>query len=253
MKLLVSDYDNTIELHYNYTDNLGILKRNIIALNQFMENNILCIATGRHFDAINTTLRENKISFSYLCSNNGAELYDKNYSLLYCLPIDDYDLKKLSNLERIIIFRHPYNNDSIISSANIYIDEFEKFIEIKNYLNLNLKYSKIEYKFPKIKILNKQCDKVNIIDIIKKSNCIISTRKREEFALDNIIAIILNKPILVSNVGINKLIFKQENIFYNSDELKEKMKSNIEENKDFEKYYDIELNEREEILKSESI
>ena len=64
---------------------------------------------------------------------------------------------------------------------------------------------------------------------------------------------ILNKPILVSNVGINKLIFKQENIFYNSDELKEKMKSNIEENKDFEKYYDIELNEREEILKSESI
>ena len=31
------------------------------------------------------------------------------------------------------------------------------------------------------------------------------------------------------------------------------MKSNIEENKDFEKYYDIELNEREEILKSESV
>ncbi len=76
MKLLVSDYDNTIELHYNYTDNLGILKRNIIALNKFMRNNILCIATGRHFDAINTTLQENKISFSYLCSNNGTELYD---------------------------------------------------------------------------------------------------------------------------------------------------------------------------------
>ena len=79
------------------------------------------------------------------------------------------------------------------------------------------------------------------------------TRRKEEFTLDNIIAIILNKPILVSNVGINKLIFKQENIFYNSDELKEKMKNNIEENKDFEKYYDIELNEREEILKSESV
>ena len=91
------------------------------------------------------------------------------------------------------------------------------------------------------------------IDIIKKCNCIISTRRKEEFTLDNIIAIILNKPILVSNVGINKLIFKQENIFYNSDELKEKMKNNIEENKDFEKYYDIELNEREEILKSESV
>ena len=90
-------------------------------------------------------------------------------------------------------------------------------------------------------------------DPIHYGHLLIAQSAAEEFALDNIIAIILNKPILVSNVGINKLIFKQENIFYNSDELKEKMKSNIEENKDFEKYYDIELNEREEILKSESI
>jgi len=38
---------------------------------------------------------------------------------------------------------------------------------MKKYLNINLKYSFIEYKYPKIKIINKKCDKLNAIDIIK--------------------------------------------------------------------------------------
>ncbi len=37
MKLLVTDYDNTLELHYDFTDNVSILKRNIFALNKFMK------------------------------------------------------------------------------------------------------------------------------------------------------------------------------------------------------------------------
>lgn len=91
------------------------------------------------------------------------------------------------------------------------------------------------------------------IDIIKKCNCIISTRRKEEFALDSIIAILLNKPIIAPNIGINKLILKHQNIFSNSDELKEKMKEFIEENKKIEEYYDFNFYEYEEILKSESI
>lgn len=87
------------------------------------------------------------------------------------------------------------------------------------------------------------------IEIVKKSKCIISTRKKSEFMLDGIIAIILNKPIIVSDVGVNKFIFKQENIFKNSNDLKEKMKKYIEENKCFEKYYDIEQDKVKEILK----
>ena len=91
------------------------------------------------------------------------------------------------------------------------------------------------------------------IDIIKKCNCIISTRRKEEFALDSIIAILLNKPIIAPNIGINKLILKHQNIFSNSDELKEKMKEFIEENKKIEEYYDFNFYEYEEILKSESV
>lgn len=74
MKLLVTDYDNTLELHYDFTDNDNILKRNIIAIDEFMKNNICCIATGRHFDAIYKTLIEENVNFNYLCANNGAEL-----------------------------------------------------------------------------------------------------------------------------------------------------------------------------------
>ena len=36
-----------------------------------MNHNIVCIATGRHFDAIYKTLTQNNIKFNYLCANNG--------------------------------------------------------------------------------------------------------------------------------------------------------------------------------------
>lgn len=167
MKLLVTDYDNTLELHYDFTDNSSILERNIIALNNFMKKNIVCIATGRHFNAINNTLIEKNIKFNYLCANNGAELYDENYNLLFCLPIEKCDLDILKELGNKVIFRNAYNSD-LIPSANLYINNLEEFNKLREYLNNNLKESFIEYKFPKIKIINKKCNKLNIITIIKE-------------------------------------------------------------------------------------
>ena len=167
MKLLVTDYDNTLELHYDYTDNTAILRRNISAINNFMKHNIVCIATGRHFDAIYKTLTQNNIRFNYLCANNGAELYDENYKLLFCLPLVEHDLEILMNLNEKVFFRKPFNSN-LISSANLYIENVKKYDRIKKYLNENLKKSLIEYKFPKIKIVNNKCNKVNVIDIIQK-------------------------------------------------------------------------------------
>lgn len=167
MKLLVTDYDNTLELHYDFTDNDNILRRNIIAIDEFMKNNICCIATGRNFDAIYKTLIEKNINFNYLCANNGAELYDKDYKLLFCLPIDEYDFRILSLLKENIFFRHPCDS-KMITSANLYIYDLDNFKKMKIFLDNNLKESFIEYKFPKIKIINKNCDKLNTIDIIKK-------------------------------------------------------------------------------------
>ncbi len=167
MKLLVTDYDNTLELHYDFTDNDSILKRNITAINQFMKNNIFCIATGRHFDAIYKALAENNIKFNYLCANNGAELYDENYKLLFCLPICKQDLKVIMKLKKEVFFRNPVNS-KLISSVNLYIYDSDEYEEIKTFLNNNLKESFIEYKFPKIKIIHKKCNKLNIIDVIKE-------------------------------------------------------------------------------------
>lgn len=166
MKLLVTDYDNTLELHYDFTDNISILKRNIKAVNEFMKSNIVCIATGRHFDAIYKTLIENNIKFNYLCANNGAELYDISYNLLYCLPIEEQDLRILRKLGDKIFFRNPCNS-KLISSANLYFDSLKDFEKVKEYLDDNLTESFVEYKYPKIKVINKKCNKLDIIKIIQ--------------------------------------------------------------------------------------
>ena len=166
MKLLVTDYDNTLELHYDFTDNISILKRNIKAINKFMKNNLVCIATGRHFDAIYKTLIENNIKFNYLCANNGAELYDSSYNLLYCLPIKKQDLAILMKLGDKVFFRNPCNS-KLISSANLYFDNLKDFEQTKEYLDNNLTESFVEYKYPKIKVINKKCNKLDIIKIIQ--------------------------------------------------------------------------------------
>lgn len=166
MKLLVADYDNTLELHYDFTDNVSILKRNIKAINKFMARNLICIATGRHFDAIYKTLIETHIKFNYLCANNGAELYDDSYNLLYCLPIEEQDLGILMKLGDKVFFRNPCNS-KLISSANLYFDNLKDFEQTKEYLDNNLTESFVEYKYPKIKVINENCNKLDIIKIIQ--------------------------------------------------------------------------------------
>ena len=141
---------------------------------------------------------------------------------------------QIMQLESMIRIIKKYNQTKLLLIGQGKLKEYYEHIIEKYGLSENVQI---------IENINKK------IEIIKKSNCIISTRKKEEFAIDSILAIILNKPIIASNVGMNKFILKQENIFKNSDNLKEKMKKYIEENKSFEKYYDLEQDKVEEILK----
>ena len=168
MKLLVTDYDNTLELHYDFTDNISILNRNKKALEIFIKNNILCIATGRHFNAMYDTLLKNDIKFSYLCTNNGAELYDNEYKLLFCIPLDKSDLEILNNVEYDVYLRKPFNSD-VITSANFYIYDKKEYKKMEKFLKSNLNESIIEFKYPKIKIINKKCNKTNAVEYIKQN------------------------------------------------------------------------------------
>lgn len=59
MNLLVSDYDNTYELHYPNHDCLNIFKMNKVAMGKFMEKgNKFCLSTGRIFVAIKNILKK---------------------------------------------------------------------------------------------------------------------------------------------------------------------------------------------------
>ncbi len=58
MYLLVSDYDNTYELHYPNYDCLNIFKMNKVVMYKFMEKgNKFCLSTGRIFVAIKNILK----------------------------------------------------------------------------------------------------------------------------------------------------------------------------------------------------
>lgn len=58
MNLLVSDYDNTYELHYPNYDCLNIFKMNKVVMGKFMEKgNKFCLSTGRIFVAIKNILK----------------------------------------------------------------------------------------------------------------------------------------------------------------------------------------------------
>ena len=147
--LLVSDYDNTYEIHYDDNNLEEVFKLNYNAVKKYREEkNLFAIATGRHFDAIKRTIDEKKLEFDYLIVNNGAEVYDSNYNLLFAKSIDDESLTKIKLLNQLDIhYRNPLKS-KIITSVNIYFSDKVKFDQVKKYIEKNIIDCKVEYKYP---------------------------------------------------------------------------------------------------------
>lgn len=167
--LLVSDYDNTYEMHFGNKDLKKIFELNYKAIKKFRKsNNLFAIATGRHFDAIKKTIDEKQLEFDYLIANNGAEVYDKNCNLLFSISIDDESLAKIKMLGQLdIYYRSPHKSEKI-TSINIYFSRIRTFEKVRGYIETNLDNCAVEYKYPKIKIVNKVCNKVIGIQVIQK-------------------------------------------------------------------------------------
>ena len=90
-KMIVSDYDNTIE-----TSNKYITSLNFKALKRFRENgNKLVIATGRAFSSIKKSLTRNKCEYDALICNSGSTIFDSDDKLISTNEIDDGDLNEL--------------------------------------------------------------------------------------------------------------------------------------------------------------
>lgn len=98
MKMLVSDYDNTL-----YTSESEIVK-NVEAINKFMENNIFVIATGRSYLDFKRLKEKYHINYNYLIINYGATII-KNDVVVYNEIIDNkikdkiFDILNLGHVE----------------------------------------------------------------------------------------------------------------------------------------------------------
>lgn len=78
MKLLVSDYDGTL-----FTDERS-MKINVKRIEAFVkEGNLFMLSSGRSFESLMGKVEEHNIPISYLATEDGSHLFDKNGTLLH--------------------------------------------------------------------------------------------------------------------------------------------------------------------------
>ena len=135
-KLLVSDYDLTMRIIYDF-DNDFILKANIKAIEEFMKNgNIFMLNTGRDYNSIKGEIDKHHIPYNYLACNDGTILLDELDGLVhyYDLRTDDYDYRLLfENLKEEGVEPH-----AVLGC--MYINKCDNLEEIANkyYLHYNI-------------------------------------------------------------------------------------------------------------------
>lgn len=145
MKLLSSDYDNTLN-SINYD-----LKFNLIFLRKFMANgNLFLLNTGRPFKSIKGEIDKFDIPFDYLSCNDGNILFDANYRVIYSASLEenlhnsllslrhqfDVQVNVVRYLENILEF------EIIVPCANekflLYLQKI--MLQYKKYYGVNLHY-----------------------------------------------------------------------------------------------------------------
>ena len=99
-KLLVSDYDLTLKLLYDF-DNDFLIRANVEAIKELMaKGNIFMLNTGRDYNSIKEEVVANKIPYNYLACNDGTILLDEHDGLIhyYDLEVKEYDYELLYKL-----------------------------------------------------------------------------------------------------------------------------------------------------------
>lgn len=98
VKIIISDYDDTF-----YTNSKDI-KKNVKAVNKFMNNNLFAIATGRSYHDFLDVKELYNINYNYLIINHGSTILHNN-TILYNSSIDNRiknNILKELNLDKTV-------------------------------------------------------------------------------------------------------------------------------------------------------
>ena len=160
MKILASDFDNTI--YYLEDDERNIRnKPNVEAINNFIaKGNIVIIITGRNFSDLKVLLNELGLKYSYLVCLDGAKIFN---NVDYCIET------KLMNPQEVIKIKEIL--DTI--DCNYYLDDgYNRTENINDTVKVVVEVSDEEEKERILDIINKEIDvhiyksrfHVNLID-----------------------------------------------------------------------------------------
>lgn len=191
-RLLITDYDNSLHIYYDslkekgykfkfgyqYYSDFNINKR----INKFRKNNYFCINTGRSYNSFKNICN---YKYDYLICNNGCEIYDSNDEAVYVNPISKKDIDVINNYnfkDAVVKMYYPHNKDNkyLLTAVSITETKENIFNEIIEYFTSNLEYTKVYFKYPKIRLVNDLTNK------LIASNKLIELRK---FIKDNVYAL----------------------------------------------------------------
>ncbi len=141
-KILISDYDGTF-----YQNDIDI-KKNIDKVNEFRTlGNLFVLATGRSYVDLLEQTNKYKIPYDYLILNHGSLLLSKDLEIIKVFTLDE-DLvdsiledvnnnKYIYDIVLIDIFNKGINNTLNIVKIMLKIYNYDKALEVKNYIDEN--------------------------------------------------------------------------------------------------------------------
>lgn len=147
MKLLVSDYDGTLNPEgmfiRDFKINLDAVKKFINSGNKFM------LSTGRNLTSIEKEIKKYNIPFNYLSCNDGAILFDDNFNILHGFHMDENVVKSIiSTIKTLCIGENirMYDADGLTFDTDkiLELQVASKILKIKSDLEV-LRYITSEY------------------------------------------------------------------------------------------------------------
>lgn len=171
MKLLVSDYDQTLSM-----DDITI-KFNLKKIKEFRDNgNIFMLSTGRTYSSIKEEIQKWNISYDYLSCVDGTSLYDSNDNLLFFSKLNADDLNYSNQLKtkyksKIEFFDIDSDESGIPEERIIQIHDihFKNIIKgIKIFFAEHMNNSNYSYKFNCIYLRPKNASKSTTINYLEQ-------------------------------------------------------------------------------------